>query len=184
VPIMIIFCLPYQINSLTGPGSAYHRGAGHPKRELIYPLTQLVLVIAFVGLGFTLAGKTTLVIAVGDALAMVLSGLIYMLYTNRVLGVPNERFLKTSLLPGLVPYAFGFAAAWAFSPLISWAGVSRPKLCFAILLSLVTYLGLVVTTLYRFFCPWGEREYMRKQVVHSLGILLNGRTTVAAKAHA
>ncbi len=184
VPIMVIFCLPYQINSLTGPGSAYHRGAGHPKRELIYPLAQLALVIVFIGAGFFLVGQTTLVIAVGDGLAMVLSGLVYMFYTNRTIGVPNGQFFTVSLLPGLVPYIFGFAAAWAASPLIGWAGLSRLKLCVAIVVSLIVYVALVTTTLYRFFCPWGEREYIRKQVMHSLGGLFRRRTPLPGSATA
>jgi O-antigen/teichoic acid export membrane protein len=172
VPILMIFCIPYQINSLTGPGSAYHRAVGHPVRELTYPVMQFAFVVLFVGLGFLLVGKTTVVIAVAVASAMVLSGLIYIAYSNHVMGVPQVAFLTQSLIPGLVPYCFGFAVSWACSPLVAWAGVSRIKLACAIMTAGAIYLTLVAAVLYRAFCPWGEREYLRKQVLHSFGTML------------
>lgn len=172
VPILMIFCLPYQVNALTGPGSAFHRGVGHPARELVYPVVQFALVVLFVWIGFSVAGKTTLVIAIGVASAMVLSALVYMVYTNRVMAVPQWDFLRQSLLPGLIPYFFGFVAAWACSPIIAWAGTSRIRLAAAILISGIFYLALVSTVLYRLFCPWGEREYLRKQMVHTVGGML------------
>jgi O-antigen/teichoic acid export membrane protein len=171
VPILMIFCLPFQINSLTGPASAYHRGVGHPIRELVYPITQFALVVLFVGLGFLLLGKTTIVIAVAVAFAMVLSGIVYIAYSNHVMGVPQLTFLMQALLPGLVPYCFGFASVWACSPLLAWAGTSRLRLACAIVTGGVLYLASVAAVLYRAFCPWGEREYLRKQVLHSFGTI-------------
>jgi hypothetical protein len=173
VPILMIFCIPFQINSLTGPASAYHRGVGHPIRELVYPATQFALVVLFVSLGFLLVGKTTIVIAVAVGSAMVLSGLIYIVYSNSVMGVPQLAFLTQSLVPGLVPYVFGFAVAWASSPLFDWAATSRLRLACMILTSGVFYLVVVSAVLYRAFCPWGEREYLRKQVLHSFGSILD-----------
>lgn len=172
VPILMIFCIPYQINTLTGPASAYHRGVGRPIRELVYPVSQFALVVLFVGVGFLLFGKSTIVIAVAVAAAMVLSAFLYMAYSNHVMAVPQLAFLTQSVLPGLVPYCFGFAAAWVCSPLFVWAGMSRIRLACAIVASGLLYLASVAAVLYRAFCPWGEREYLRKQVLHSFGTFL------------
>jgi O-antigen/teichoic acid export membrane protein len=168
IPILIIFCLPYQTHVLTGPGSAYHRGVGHPKRELVYPFSQLALVLLFVTIGFVTVGKTTLVIAVAVASGMVLSGLIYMSYTHRILGVSQASFLKQVFLPGLIPYSIAFAVSLGSAPLLASAGTSRIHIAGAIFASAIVYLLMVAVVLYRAICPWGEREYLRKQALHSL----------------
>jgi len=175
VPILMIFCLPYQTHVLTGPGSAYHRGVGHPKRELVYPLSQLALVLLFTAIGFSTVGKTTLVIAVAVASGMVLSGLIYISYTHRILGVSQSLFAKQVLLPGLIPYAIAFAVALGCSPMISAAGTSRIHIAGAICVSGTIYILLVAAVLYRAICPWGEREYLRKQAIHTLGGVFRGQ---------
>jgi O-antigen/teichoic acid export membrane protein len=169
IPILMIFCLPYQTHVLTGPGSAYHRGVGHPKRELVYPLSQLALVLLFVTIGFTTVGKTTLVIAVAVALGMIVSGVTYMAYTHRILGVSQSHFLKQVFLPGLVPYLIAFTVAFICSPLLAAAGTSRIRIAGSICASGILYLSIVGAVLYRAICPWGEREYLRKQALHSLG---------------
>ena len=167
VLILIIFCFPYQTHILTGPGSAYHRGVGHAWREMVYPILQLVFVLTFVAIGFTVVGKTTIVIAVAVASAMVLSGLIYMAYCNRIMQVPQWAFWTQAFLPGVVPYGLGFAIARLAIPLFAWAGVSRLKIAAVIGMSGSIYLVGVFTSLYLFFCPWGEREYLRRQALHT-----------------
>jgi hypothetical protein len=144
-------------------------------RELVYPVAQLILVVLFVGIGFLLAGKTTLVIAVAVASGMVLSGMIYLVYTNRIMGVSHWQFLRSAVIPGLVPYLFGFGAAWSCSPLVAWAGTSRMRLAVAMFGSGLCYLSLVSAVLFRAFCPWGEREYLKKQVRHTFGGLWPGK---------
>jgi O-antigen/teichoic acid export membrane protein len=172
VLILVIFCVPYQTHILTGPGSAYHRGVGHPGREMIYPLLQLIFVVIFVAIGFAALGKTTIVIAIAVASAMVLSGLIYMAYTNRIMHVPQWAFWTQAFLPGVVPYGFGYAVARLATPLFAWAGVSRLKVAAVIGLSGSVYLVGVFAALYLLFCPWGEREYLRRQAIHTFSGLL------------
>jgi O-antigen/teichoic acid export membrane protein len=175
VPLLAIFCIPYQTHILTGPGSAYHRGVGHPGRELVYPLTQLLLVGIFVSLGFAVFGKTTIVIAVSVALAMVLSGLVYMAYSNRIMQVPQWAFWKEAFLPGVIPYLFAYATARLSAPLFVWAGINRLKLGAVIGLSGALYLSAVFAVLFLFFCPWGEREYLKRQALHTFDGLLGGQ---------
>ena len=181
IPILIIFCLPYQTHVMTGPGSAYHRGAGKPARELVYPLTQLALVLLFVSLGFAMFGKTTVVIAVAVAAAMVFSGIFYMGYTHRILDIPNYYFFKQVFFPGLIPYFLGFAAAPLFAPLFAWAGESRPLLAIAICAAGLFHVSVVAAVLYRLVCPWGEREYLRKQALHSLGGFWRPQATTSTR---
>ena len=107
--ILTLFTLPFQLNVLTGPGSAVFRGIGQPARELIYPVSQLLLVAVFVGLGFFWYGKTVEVIAVTVAAAMILSAFIYLVYTNRFLGLSQKRFAFEVIVPGLVPYLLGYS---------------------------------------------------------------------------
>ena len=171
-PILMIFCLPYQMHVLTGSGSAFHRGVGKPVREMLYPISQFLLVVLFVVVGFAWHGRTILVIAAADGLAVVLSGLLYMAYSNRVIGVPQWQFALHALAPGILPYFFGLATRWGTSSLFVWAGMGRPRLAVAIVVSAVCYSAFVFPVLYRGFCPWGEREYLRKQALHTLGTLL------------
>ena len=107
--IMTIMCLPYQLHELTGPASAMHRAQGKPSRELIYPLMQLSFVAITVATGLLAFGKTLMVICGAVALSMVGSALLYLLYTNRLLGVEQPRFWRSVLLPGLLPYLVGFS---------------------------------------------------------------------------
>jgi O-antigen/teichoic acid export membrane protein len=175
IPILMIFCLPYQTHVLTGPGSAYHRGVGHPKRELVYPLAQLAFVLLFVTVGFLTVGKTTLVIAVAVASGMVLSGLAYMTYTHRIIGVSQSLFLKKVFLPGLIPYFLAFGLAWVLPSIPTGTGSSRIWVAAGLCGRGIIYLSMVTLVFYRGLCPWGEREYLRKQALHTLGGLFHGQ---------
>ena len=172
VMLLVIFCAPYQVHILTGPGSAFHRGIGHPGRELVYPITQLLLVGLFVAIGFAFFGTTTLVIGVAVALAMLLSAVIYMAYSNRVMQVPQQRFWRDAFLPGVVPYVFASLVAALTTPLFSWAGASRLRIGVALGFSGSLYVISIFAVLYLLFCSWGEREYLKRQATHTFGGLL------------
>ena len=103
--ILMLFALPFQCHVLTGPGSAIHRATDHPARELVYPLTQLTLVVLSVSAGFFLAGRTLQVVAIAVSGSMVVSQMIYMTYTNRMLGVPLGQYARRVLLPMVIPYS-------------------------------------------------------------------------------
>src|SRR5262249_29595804 len=120
--ILMLVCLPYQMHELTGPASALHRGVGKPARELVYPVTQLLLGAVTVGVGFVWVGKTVIVICVAVALSMVLSALLYQAYTNRCLGLGIGEYTRQVLAPGIAPYVIGFACALLARPLFVWAG--------------------------------------------------------------
>jgi O-antigen/teichoic acid export membrane protein len=176
VAILIIFCVPYQTHILTGPASAYHRGVGHPGREFVYPVLQLILVAVFVAIGFTLIGKTAIVIAWAVASAMVLSGIVYVAYTNHLLKVSQWEFWGKAYLPGGLPYLIAFFVRQLAKLPLSWAGATRMKLIVVVGGCSTLYLATITAVLYVFLCSWGEREYLRRQTLHTLGGLW-GRST-------
>ncbi len=177
--ILAIVCLPYQMNEMTGPCSAYHRAAGKPLRELFYPISQLVLVLITVSIGFAFFGKTVLAIVGAVGISMVTSALIYMFHTNRYLSVRMGEFTWKVLAPGLLPYALGFALSRAAQPLIETAAASRWKTLGLIAACGIIYMPIAVAALYRLMCGWGEREFLRKQMLHTASGLLRFRKQTA-----
>ncbi|MEP7338947.1 MAG: oligosaccharide flippase family protein [Acidobacteriota bacterium] len=170
--ILTLVCLPYQMNELTGPASAFHRGVGKPARELVYPVSQLLLVALTVGVGFLWMGKSVLVICVAVSLSMVLSALIYLAYTNRYLGLGMKEYARQVLAPGIAPYLVGFACAWLARPLFTWAGTGRWQLLPVLAVCGTVYGLSSMALLYRGMCNWAEREYLRKQLFHTFGGLM------------
>ncbi|MBX7219100.1 MAG: hypothetical protein K1Y36_04070 [Blastocatellia bacterium] len=162
--IMAIFSLPYQMNLLTGPGSAFHRGAGKPLREMVYPLAQLVSVVGLVAVGFAWQGKTVLVISVAVAAGMVLSAVCYLLYTNRMLEVPVGAFVGRVLWPGLVPYLFGYMLFGATLPLWHWAGNERIRLLPLLILTGLGYCGIVGWVMFRFVFDSEEQTFIKSKL--------------------
>jgi O-antigen/teichoic acid export membrane protein len=109
--ILVLFTLPYQLDVLTGPGSAMFKGTGVPRREMVYPIVQLLLVAASVPSLLATGMDTLHAIAWGVAASMSVSALIYIGYATRTLAVPLRRYAVEVLLPGVVPYAIGIAVA-------------------------------------------------------------------------
>ncbi len=162
--ILSLVCLPYQMNELTGPASAFHRSAGKPSRELFYPCTQLALVALTVGLGFVWFGKTVIVICVAVALSMVLSALFYQAFTNRYLGLRMSVYTRQVLVPGVAPYFVGFLCAWLARPALVWAGTGRWQILPVLAVCGVVYVVLVAALLYRGFHSEDERRNLQAQL--------------------
>jgi O-antigen/teichoic acid export membrane protein len=173
--IMTVFCLPYQIHILTGPASMYHRGAGHARRELVYFTLQLVLVALTVGLGFWHWGRQLEVIVGGVAVSMVTSALVYIYYSNHFVAVSAGRFSVSALLPGLVPYAWAGVVRLLASPVVVWAGTDRLSLLLLLAMAGLVYAVAAGATLFFGFCPWEEREFLRRQLSHTVRSLVPGR---------
>lgn len=162
--ILALFTLPFQLNVLTGPASNIYRGMGIPGRELIYPLSQLALVLLLVGAGFLWFGISVMSIALGVALAMVLSAIIYIGYTNTYLGVNQRHFTLRALLPGLWPYLTGFGLYILLRP---WADTVHDDRWGSALLVLVagTLYSLVhVGVLWRFQLDAGEKAWVAQRL--------------------
>jgi O-antigen/teichoic acid export membrane protein len=163
--ILTAFTLPYQLDVLTGPGSAIHRGMNKPFREMTYHLSQLSLLIITGSIIFFWIGKTIMTITVTVALSMILSALYYLAYTNRVLAIPQGFYIRQVLIPGILPYFFAFASCWLTRPAYAWGGMNRWRILGLLALSGAGYCLLSAFFLYRVVCDWGEREYLRLQML-------------------
>lgn len=166
--IMAWFTLPFHTHVTTGPCTALHFGANHPTRTLFYPLVQAALVVLLVGIAFLALGTTIPAITYGVAAAMTVSGWAYMAYSNRFLQVAPGRFIWRVILPGLAPYGFGLALAWLTAPWFVTAGTERWALLGRLAVCGAAYTVVTGLFLYRALCDWGEREYLRRQLGHTL----------------
>ena len=177
--IMAWFTLPFHTHVTTGPCTALHYGMNQPTRTLFYPLIQAALVVLLVGVAFLILGITIPAITYGVAAAMTLSGWAYMAYSNRVLRVANRVYLWRVIAPGLAPYVCGLALYGLSADWFAAAGSERWALLGRLAVCGVVYTLVSGTFLYRALCDWGEREYLRRQLGHTLGGFigkLRGRT--------
>lgn len=116
VPILLAATIGFQLHELTGPASSYFQGIHQPARLFEYLTLQLL----GIGIGLVLVvrymGYDVVVIAELVAAARVVGSLIYLARANRTIGIANGRFFRQVLLPGLVPYAWGFALFSLINP--------------------------------------------------------------------
>lgn len=173
--IMVFFALPWHINILTGPGSAFFRGIEKPKYELSYPISQLALVTLFVGIAFLTVGPSILSISAAVSSAMVLSAIGYVVFVNRYFGFSQGAWFARVLLPGLVPYAVSAALGYALRDLAPWAAEGRWNALQLVLGAGIAYTALSALVILFGLTDWGEREYLRLQVQHTLGGLFRVR---------
>ncbi|MBX7172166.1 MAG: oligosaccharide flippase family protein [Pyrinomonadaceae bacterium] len=153
--ILMIFTFPYQINELTGPASAFHRGANKPFRETFYPVSQFLLILIIVPTGLFFFGTGILVIANTVALSMIISSVFYICYSNRILQINFGNYFSKVLIPGLVPYLVGFGIFQIGQPLINSAGTNR-----VLLLIVSGFFGMVylITNAALFYKFAGQSE--------------------------
>lgn len=140
--ILACFTLPFQLNVVTGAATNVYRGLEKPAHELLYPISQLLLVGVFVGAGFGLFGVTVAVIVAAVASAMLLSALLYFAYTNRFLGIDQGLFQRRVLLPGLLPYLTGFGLMLMLAPWISSVAEDRLGSLAVVLVGGVVYVSI------------------------------------------
>lgn len=173
--IMTWFALPYQLHVLTGPGTSLFKGMDQPQKELVYPVSQLILVAMTVGIGLLTVGKTLMMIVTTVAASMVVSSLLFQLYANRQLGVSHAVFFMRVLAPGLAPYVIGFALASITSNWVDMHPTTRFDAFQTLALNGALYVAITPVVIYRLMCDWGEREFLRKQTLHSVQSLLPRR---------
>ncbi len=160
--ILTIMCLPYQMHELTGPASAMHRAMGRPARELVYPLSQILLIALILG-GLTLSHDLTLILLCGVVgSGMITSSLLYLAWTNRILGIGQAAFFRSVVLPGLLPYVIGPATA-TLLPQSLLAG-SRPTILTGLGMAGVIYLLLTLLGGYRWILDYEERALLRSRL--------------------
>jgi hypothetical protein len=120
-----------------------------------------------------------MMIVVTVASGMIGSSLLFCAYANRQLGVDQATFLLRVLAPGLAPYAIAYALV---SITAGWADPNpgdRLQALWTVALNGALYALIVPVVLYRLLCDWGEREFLRKQTLHSVRSLLPARWRTA-----
>jgi len=162
--ILACFTLPFQLNVLTGPASTVFRSIGKPSHELIYPLLQLLLVVLLVAGGFWLVGVSNEVIAVTVAIAMIVSALAYLVYTNRYLGIGHIHFCRHVLLPGLVPYATGFAILGLLQSWVHSVALDRSGSALVILATGVLYLTVQACLSWVWLLTESEKHFAKDRI--------------------
>lgn len=166
--ILAWFTIAYQMDVLTGPASAIYRSINQPRKELIYGYLQLSMVVVAVAVGFFCCGYTIAVINITVASMKVLSALIYLLYSNQNLDVSHRKYFFEVIVPGLIPYAFGYSLMWLSLPLFASAANNRYETFFYLLLACIAY--TVAASLFLFFviCTKKEKNSFRRQISYTI----------------
>jgi O-antigen/teichoic acid export membrane protein len=167
--ILACFTLPFQLNVLTGPASTVFRSIGKPRHELIYPLLQLLLVLLLVAAGFWLVGVNNEVIAVTVAIAMIVSALVYLVYTNRYLCISQIQFCRQVLLPGVVPYVTGFAIVGLLQSWVHSVALDRIGCALVILVAGGIYVAVQACLNWAWLLTDSEKHFARDRLRALLG---------------
>jgi len=142
-----------------------------PIHELLYPVSQLLLVVVLVGAGFGLFGVEIRVIVAAVASAMIVSALLYFVYTNRFLGVRQQVFLRRVLLPGLLPYVTGFALLLLLMPWVTSVADDRLGSLAVVLASGLAYVTVQSALLWFLQLTDTEKTFLRSRLAPMAGRL-------------
>lgn len=110
--LMAIFAIQQHFHVMTGPGTSILRGIGRPRDEFFYSIPNVAAVLVCFPLSRLILGEWTTV-GLGSAvvIATAVSAIIFIIHANRILNVPAKRFLRESVLPGVLPYVVGLLFA-------------------------------------------------------------------------
>ena len=165
IVVMVCACLGYQLNVLTGPLSAYYQGINHPARTFSYLIWQIIFVIAGLLLVWRYVGfEDVVIIAEIVMVARILSALIYLLLGNHQLGLGFWRFLWVVLLPGLIPYAWGYGIVAIVQPWLTELNVGRWWLMLILGGIGVVYTLVTAGIFYAMFCGAEEKAQIRARL--------------------
>jgi len=161
--ILSCFTLPFQLNVVTGAASNVYRATGQPARELLYPLSQLLLVVVLTGAGFVIFGVQVWVIVAGVATAMILSALLYCACTNQFMKISQLLFVRKILLPGMLPYLTGFVLFVLFTPWLATVVDSRSGSLVVVLAAGATYVTVQFALMWFLQMSEGEKTFVRNR---------------------
>ena len=157
IRVLICACVGYQFHVLTGPLSAYYQGINHPSRAFFYIGIQALLIVLGLLVVWIYFSFDVVMIASLVMMARIVSAVCYLLIGNRQLGLPIARFFGSILLPGLMPYVFGYLLYTAIEPWMPWQSFNRWLLIAMITVCGLFYLLLTTGFFYAFMCGQEER---------------------------
>ncbi len=164
IAVMIFACVGYQLNVLTGPLSAYYQGINHPARTFSYLLWQLLFIVGGLLLAWYYTGFDVVIIAEITMAARVLSALIYLCRGNYQLGLKHRQFIRFVLIPGAVPYLFGYGIMTAIQPWLAALDPNRWQLIIILGIVGVFYTLLTVGFFYAFLCGEDEQKLIQQKL--------------------
>ena len=165
IMVMICACVGYQLNVITGPLSAYYQGINQPARTFSYLIWQAFFVLLGLFLVWRYYSFDDVVVVVEIVMiARVLSSLIYLFSGNRELGLKHWRLIVLVLLPGAMPYAWGYGIMTLVQPYLVEFNPDRWSL-----LGILGGIGVVYTVLtcicfYLIFCRSAEKAVIRAKL--------------------
>jgi len=159
--ILTCFTLPFQLNVVTGAASNVYRATGQPVRELLYPCSQLLLVVLLTGMGFAYFGVEVWVIVVSVATSMILSALLYCVWSNRFMKISQLLFLRQVLLPGVTPYLTGIVLFVLYTPWMASSVDSRSGSLMVVLATGATYVTVQFALMWYLQMSDGEKSFLR-----------------------
>jgi len=153
----------YHLNALTGPASTYFQGISHPGKVIGgYLVPQLILLGCGLVAAYAVLGHTLIAVIAAATGARIVSSGLFLLYTNSQLGVSQRRCLWHALLPGLVPYAVGYALFVASQGFLGQLGTGRLVLIPALAGLAVAYGMVMLVILYVVFGQPDERQTVKR----------------------
>jgi O-antigen/teichoic acid export membrane protein len=110
--LMTIFAVQQNVHHMTGPGTSILKGIGLPKEELYYIVPNIIAAAAMIPLSRMILGHWS-VSGLGSAvvIATLASASFFVAHANRILGVSWRTYLRSVVVPGLVPYIVGLCVA-------------------------------------------------------------------------
>jgi len=164
IKVLICACAGYQLHVLTGPLSAYYQGINRPARTFGYIGWQVLFVVAGLVATWRYFTFDVVTIAVLVMVARILSALIYLLAGNYHLKLKFWRFVGSVLLPGIVPYLFGYGLITAISPWLGMVNANRWQLILILGIVGVFYTLLSLGFFYAFMCGNEEQGQIRQKL--------------------
>ncbi len=168
--LMTLFSVSTQIHLMTGPGTSILRGVGRPKEEFVYSVSNLLVLAVTLPLSFVLNhGWNTQGIATAVAMATVISAVIFIRHANRIIGLSFKEYAVKVILPGYLPYLFGFLFSIPVGFAISHTTRSGGAVC--LIVAGLFYSAIVLLVIDRWVWEPGERIWFHSLLQSKLGSL-------------
>ena len=169
--ILACFSIACQMDTLTGPASAIYRSINRPLRELVYCTLQFFFVLMAAFFLFSVYGYSFTTINIAVVAMDIVSVLVYLYLCNRFFQVSHWTYFRQVLLPGLIPYLFGYGIYGIMHSWFQTAAESRWETFGLLCLAAGVYLFLLIPFFYYGLCKKEERSTIRKQLRQTLGEL-------------
>ena len=166
IMVLIFACFGYQSHFLTGPLSAYYQALNRPAMAFDYLGRQAVFIMLSLLAIWYWTGFDVIIIASSVMLARIISALMYLVRGNKKLGLANKQFIRSVLLPGIVPYLWGYGILCAIEP---WLVLYAPYFNRWQLIAVLAILGMIYVVLtmaffYAFLCDTNEQADIKKKL--------------------